>query len=74
MGALTRSTEPALIEAALAMLKNKEAVKDQDFMYFLSGLSANVKSRRVLWTWFKENFDMVRPFFALSFGSPRSRR
>lgn len=30
-------------------------------MYFLSGLSANVKSRRVLWTWFKANFDMVRP-------------
>ncbi|KAL7413267.1 putative AAP1-alanine/arginine aminopeptidase [Mrakia frigida] len=59
MGALTRSTEPALIEATLAMLTNKEAVKDQDFMYFLSGLSANVKSRRVLWTWFKANFDMV---------------
>ena len=59
MAALTRSTDPALIDATLEMVKTKGEVKDQDVLYFLSGLSANTASRRALWEWFKTNFDLI---------------
>lgn len=62
MGA-TQDSE--LLKETLDFITNKS--RDQDIMYFFRGLGANVKAKRMLANFFKEQYDVVRREWTFEF-------
>jgi aminopeptidase 2 len=56
--ALTRTQDEELIQETFKFMMKE--VKSQDLMYFFVGFNINRKTRRQLFTFFKENYDEAR--------------
>lgn len=57
--ALTRTEDEELVHETFKFMMNE--VKSQDLMYFFVGFNNNRKTRRQLFTFFKDNYDEVGP-------------
>ncbi|KAG0149414.1 hypothetical protein CROQUDRAFT_74268 [Cronartium quercuum f. sp. fusiforme G11] len=70
MMALSAPLKDELVERSLKFILSGE-VKEQDFMYFFTGLSRNKASRRKLWCFLQDNFDELMKRFKGNFSVGR---
>lgn len=55
--AMSASEDPELLQETFDFLSNK--TRDQDLIYFFSGISRNFRGRRLLTKYFQDNYDVV---------------
>ncbi|KAJ7108703.1 peptidase family M1-domain-containing protein [Mycena epipterygia] len=67
MQALCTADDPKLTSETLLFILS-ENVRDQDIIYFIGGLSQNIKTRRLAAEFFMDNFDEMHERFKDGFG------
>ncbi|GAA95801.1 uncharacterized protein L969DRAFT_94837 [Mixia osmundae IAM 14324] len=55
---LAFAQDEALLKRTFSLISDGE-IKTQDLLYIFGGLGSNAASRRMVWTWLQENYDLI---------------